>query len=425
MKLETAFSMDTSGIKYGPGVTREIGWDMEEQGSHRVMVVTDANLTESEPVVVTLESLRKHGIDAVLFDQASVEPTDISFKEAIKFAEDGNFDGFVAVGGGSSMDTAKAANLYATYPAEFMTYVNLPIGKGEPIPGALKPLVAVPTTAGTGSETTGVAIFDFLEMNVKTGIAHRALRPIKGIVDPNNTRTLPKMIAACTGLDQLTHALEAITALPYNQRPAPEHPKMRPAYQGSNPISDIWASRAIEMISRHLVGVVEDSSDDEARGEILLAATYAGIGFGNSGVHLAHGMSYPVSGMVHDYVPEGYPPEHPLVPHGMAVVLNAPAVFRFTAPANPEQHLYTAKLMGKDISGVSPDDAGEVLSSAIIEIMRKVEMPNGLSAVDYDPDDVDKLVEGTLPQHRVTKLSPRPASAEDLKQLFLDSMELW
>ncbi len=425
MKLETAFSMDTSGIKYGPGVTREIGWDMEEQGSHRVMVVTDANLTESEPVAVTLESLRKHGIDAVLFDQASVEPTDISFKEAIKFAEDGNFDGFVAVGGGSSMDTAKAANLYTTYPAEFMTYVNLPIGKGEPIPGALKPLVAVPTTAGTGSETTGVAIFDFLEMNVKTGIAHRALRPIKGIVDPNNTRTLPKMIAACTGLDQLTHALEAMTALPYNQRPAPEHPKMRPAYQGSNPISTIWASQAIEMISRHLVGVVEDSSDDEARGEILLAATYAGIGFGNSGVHLAHGMSYPVSGMVHDYVPEGYPPEHPLVPHGMAVVLNAPAVFRFTAPANPERHLYAAKLMGKDISGASPDDAGEVLSSAIIEIMRKVEMPNGLSAVGYDPDDVDKLVEGTLPQHRVTKLSPRPASAEDLKQLFLDSMELW
>jgi hydroxyacid-oxoacid transhydrogenase len=425
MKLETAFSMDTSSIKYGPGVTREIGWDMEEQGSHRVMVVTDANLSESEPVAVTLESLHKHGIDAVLFDQASVEPTDISFKEAIKFAEDGNFDGFVAVGGGSSMDTAKAANLYATYPAEFMAYVNAPVGKGEPVPGALKPLVAVPTTAGTGSETTGVAIFDFLEMNAKTGIAHRALRPIKGLVDPNNTRTLPKMIAACTGLDQLTHALEAMTALPYNQRPAPDHPKMRPAYQGSNPISDIWASRAIEMISRHLVGVVEDSSDDEARGEVLLAATYAGIGFGNGGVHLAHGMSYPVSGMVHDYVPEGYPPGHPLVPHGMAVVLNAPAVFRFTAPANPEGHLYAAKLMGKDISGVSPDDAGEVLSSAIIEIMRKVGMPNGLSAVGYGPDDVDKLVEGTLPQHRVTKLSPRPASAEDLKQLFLDSMKLW
>jgi hydroxyacid-oxoacid transhydrogenase len=425
MKLETAFSMDTSSIKYGPGVTREVGWDMEEHGCKRVMVVTDANLSDKEPVGVTLEALRRHGIDAVLFDQAKVEPTDISFKEAIQFAKDGNFDGFVGVGGGSSMDTAKAANLYATYPADFMTYVNPPVGRGAPVPGPLKPLVAVPTTAGTGSETTGVAIFDFLEMNSKTGIAHRALRPLKGIVDPNNTRTLPRMIAACTGLDQLAHALEALTALPYNRRPAPEHPKMRPAYQGANPISNIWASRAIEIITEHLVRVVEDPSDDEARGEVLLAATYAGIGFGNGGVHLAHGMSYPVSGMVRNYVPEGYPPQHPLIPHGMAVVLNAPAVFRFTAPANPALHLHAAGLMGKDISGASADDAGEILAGAVVEMMRKVGMPNGLRAVGYGPDDLEKLVEGTLPQHRVTKLSPRPADAEDLKKLFLDSMTLW
>jgi hydroxyacid-oxoacid transhydrogenase len=425
MKLETAFSMDTSSIKYGPGVTREIGWDMEEQGSHRVMVVTDANLTESEPVAVTLESLRKHGIDAVLFDQVRVEPTDISFKEAIKFAEDGNFDGFVAVGGGSSMDTAKAANLYLTHPADFMTYVNPPIGEGTPVPGPLKPLIAVPTTAGTGSETTGVAIFDFVEMKAKTGIAHRALRPAKGIIDPNNTRSLPKMVTACTGLDQLTHSLESLTALPFNQRPAPEHPKLRPAYQGSNPISHIWASRAAEMISQNLVRVIEDPSDIEARGEVLLAATYAGIGFGNGGVHLAHGMSYPVSGMVRDYVPDNYPPEEPLVPHGMAVVLNAPAVFKFTASANPELHLYAAKLMGKDVSDARPEDAGEILASAVVELMQKVGMPNGLSALGYGPQDVDKMVAATLPQHRVTKISPRPAGAEDLKQLFLDSMELW
>jgi hydroxyacid-oxoacid transhydrogenase len=425
MKLETAFSMDTSGIKYGPGVTREVGWDMEEQGAHRVMVVTDTNLTDKEPVSVTLEALHRHGIDAVLYDQVSVEPTDISFKEAIKFAAKGKFDGFIAVGGGSSIDTAKAANLYSTYPADFMTYVNPPIGLGKPVPGPLKPLIAVPTTAGTGSETTGVAIFDYLEMNAKTGIAHRALRPMKGVVDPNNTCSLPKMVAACTGLDQLTHALESLTALPYNQRPAPEHPKLRPAYQGANPISHIWASRALEMISKNLVRAIEDPLDDQARADVLLAATYAGIGFGNGGVHLAHGMSYPVSGMVRDYVPEGYPHGHPLIPHGMAVVLNAPAVFRFTAPANPELHLYAVKLMGMDISSASPEDAGELLSSAIVELMRKVGMPNGLSAVGYGPEDVDKLVAGTLPQHRVTKLSPRPVRAEDLKQLFLDSLKLW
>jgi len=425
MKYETAFSMDTSSIKFGSGVTREVGWDMQEQGASRVMVVTDPNLTDSEPVTVALDSLKDYGIDAVLFDQASVEPTDISFRAAIKFAEEGKFDGFVAVGGGSSMDTAKVANLYSTYPADFMTYVNPPVGEGKPVPGPLKPLVAVPTTAGTGSETTGVAIFDYLEMHAKTGIAHRALRPVKGIVDPDNTRSLPKMVAACTGLDQLTHALESITALPYHQRPAAESPKMRPAYQGANPISDIWASRSTEMISKNLVRVIEDPDDDEARSQVMLAATMAGIGFGNAGVHLAHGMSYPVAGMVRDYVPDGYPPGHPLVPHGMAVVLNAPAVFRFTASANPELHLYAARLMGVDTSDARPEDAGEILANAVIDLMRKVDMPNGLNAVGFSSDDVDKLVEGTIPQHRVTKLSPRPASPEDLKQLFLDSLKLW
>lgn len=425
MALETAFTMDTSSIKYGPGVTREVGYDMQELGARRVMVVTDPNLSDMEPVAVGMASLRAQGIDAVLYDQAAVEPTDISFKEAIKFAVDGNFDGYVAVGGGSSMDTAKAANLYATYPADLMAYVNPPVGKGELVPGPLKPLIAVPTTAGTGSETTGVAIFDYLEMDAKTGIAHRALRPAKGLVDPNNTRTLPKMVAACTGLDQLTHALESITALPYSQRPAPEHPGLRPAYQGANPISWVWASEATKMLSQNLAPVVENPDDDEARGQVMLAATYAGIGFGNAGVHLAHGMSYPVSGMVRDYVPEGYPAGHPIAPHGMAVCLNAPAVFRFTAPANPELHLYAAELMGVDISNAKPEEAGDILAKAIIDLMRRVGMPNGLSAVGFSSDDVDKLVEGTLPQHRVTKLSPRPAEAEDLRQLFLDSLKLW
>ena len=425
MGLETVFTMDTSSIKYGPGVTEEVGADMKDLGAHRVMVVTDRYLADKEPVSLTLEALRREGIDAVLYDQVRIEPTDLSFKEAIQFATEGQFDGFVAVGGGSSMDTAKVSNLYATHPADFLTYVNAPIGKGQPVPGPLKPLIAIPTTAGTGSETTGVAIFDLLAMHAKTGIAHRALRPVMGIVDPNNTRTLPKMVAACTGLDVLGHALESLTALPFNRRAAPEHPRLRPAYQGGNPISHIWASRAIEMVSQNIVRVVEDPDDDEARGQMALAASCAGIGFGNAGVHLPHGMSYPVSGMVRDYVPAGYRKDHPIIPHGMAVILNAPAVLRFTAPTNPELHLYAARLMGMDTSEAAPEDAGELVAGATVELMRKTGIPNGLSAVGFRPGDIDHLVEGTLPQHRVTKLSPRPANAEDLRQLFLDSMTCW
>ena len=293
---ESAFTLDTSSIKYGPGVTREVGFDMKNLGAERVMVVTDPRLADSEPVAVALAALRAEGIDAVLYDQVRVEPTDISFHDAIDFAREGNFDGYLSVGGGSTIDTAKAANLYATYPAEFLDYVNPPIGKGVPVPGALRPHIAVPTTAGTGSETTGVAICDLTEMHVKTGIAHRALRPQIGVLDPHNTRTLPQMAAASTGLDVLSHALESLTALPYDSRVAPESPGMRPAYQGANPISDIWATKAIEMVAANLVRAIEDTEDDEARSAMLLAAAYAGIGFGNAGVHLPHGMSYPVSG---------------------------------------------------------------------------------------------------------------------------------
>lgn len=425
MKFENAFTMDTSSIKYGVGVTREVGYDMKSLGAGRVMVVTDPNLSDSQTISITLQALRDQKIDAVLFDQVRIEPTDRSFKKAIEFATDGNFDGFVAVGGGSSMDTAKAANLYSTYPADFLTYVNPPIGQGKHVPGRLKPLIAIPTTAGTGSETTGVAIFDLLDMHAKTGIAHRALRPVIGMIDPDNTRTLPKMAAACTGLDVLTHALESLTALPFDHRPAAENPVMRPAYQGANPISQIWASRSIEMLAKNIIRVVKDSSDDEARGQMLLAATYAGIGFGNAGVHLPHGMSYPVSGMVRNYVPEGYPPDRPLIPHGMSVVLNAPAVFRFTAPSNPDLHLYAARLMGAETADASREDAGQLLSGAIVDLMQKTGIPNGLNAVGYTSEDINKLVEGTLPQHRVTQLSPRPAKAEDLKQLFLESLTCW
>ena len=425
MQFETAFTMDTSSIKYGPGVTREIGHDMAALGAKRVMVVTDPRLATLEPVAVVLEALHKAGIDAALFDRTRVEPTDQSFQEAIDFAVAGNFDGYVAVGGGSAMDTAKAANLYATYPADLLTYVNPPIGQGQPVPGRLKPLIAVPTTAGTGSETTGVAIFDFIAMHAKTGIAHRALRPVMGIIDPDNTRTLPKMVAACSALDVLSHALESLTAIPFSQRPAPEQPKLRPAYQGANPISAIWATKAIETVAGTLVRAIDDPEDDEARGQMLLAAAYAGIGFGNAGVHLPHGMSYPVSGMVRAYIPPDYPTDHPIVPHGMSVILHAPAVFRWTAATNPTLHLQAAQLMGADTRGATPDDAGEILAGAIVEIMRQTGMPNGLKAIGFSEADVDKLVEGTLPQHRVTKLSPKPASAADLRQLFLNSMTCW
>ena len=424
-RRETGFTMDTSSIKFGPGMTREVGYEAARLGCRRVMLVTDERLAALPAVQIATDALAAAGIEPVVFDGARTEPTDASFKDAIAFASSGRFDGYVAVGGGSVIDTAKAANLYATYPADLLAYVNAPIGRAEPVPGPLRPLIAVPTTAGTGSETTGVAIFDFVEMGAKTGIAHRALRPVVGIVDPDNTRSLPPLVAACSGLDVLCHGLESYTALPFSEREAPLSPGLRPAYQGANPISDIWSMRAVEMTAANILRAVRDPSDDEARSAMLLAATFAGVGFGNAGVHLCHGMSYPVSGLVKSYHAPGYPPGTPLVPHGMSVTLNAPAVFRWTASSSPARHLEMAAAMGADVRDASPDDAGEILAAEIVKLMRALGLPSGLRAIGYTEADVDRLVEGTVPQHRVTKLSPRPVTPEALRQLFLNSMELW
>ena len=425
-KKEFAFQMSTSNLRFGAGVTREIGMDLTELGIRRVMLLTDSHLRGQPPVQRVIESMEESGIEYELFDKVQVEPKDNSFKEAILFAQQDAFDGFVAAGGGSTMDTAKAANLYATYPPDdFLDYVNAPIGRGLPVPGPLKPLVAVPTTSGTGSETTGVSIFDLASMHAKTGIAHRRLKPTLGIVDPENTRMLPPEVAASTGLDVLSHAIESYTAIPFTERPYPERPILRPAYQGSNPISDIWALQSLRMVNDFLPRAVENPDDMQARGNMMLAASYAGMGFGNAGVHLPHGMSYPVSSMVRDYVPPGYPVDHPLVPHGTSVILNAPAVFRFTAPANPRRHLEAAEALGADVTKASEKDAGTILANRIIWFMQRLHVPNGLTGIGYGKDDIPALVEGTLPQHRVTKLSPRPAQREDLALMFEDAMKYW
>ncbi|MDE2698242.1 MAG: iron-containing alcohol dehydrogenase, partial [Gemmatimonadota bacterium] len=290
MNKDTAFQMGASNLRFGVGTTREIGMDLSDMGLERVLVITDPNLVDLPPVQTARESLESEGIEYDLFDRVRVEPTDISFKDAIAVATEGAYEGYVAIGGGSSIDTAKAANLFATYPDDFFAYINAPIGQGKPVPGPVKPLFAIPTTAGTGSETTGVAIMDLSDRHVKTGIAHRYLKPDLAIVDPENTRTMPPSIAAATGLDVLCHALESFTAIPYTERPRPNRPIERPAYQGANPISDMWALKAIEMTTQYLPRAVRNPDDDEARAQMILAASLAGIGFGNAGVHLCHGI---------------------------------------------------------------------------------------------------------------------------------------
>ena len=419
---ESAFAVDISSIVFGPGVLKEAGEHARTLGMKRAALFTDKLVGALQHVADALASLRAAGVDVAVYDEVKVEPTDESFRAAARFAAEGRFDGYVSVGGGSVIDTCKAANLYASHPAEFLDYVNAPIGAGKPVPGALQPHIACPTTCGTGSECTGIAVFDLVEKQVKTGIASRRLRPSLALVDPTTTYSLPKNVVAASGFDVLSHALESYTARPYTMR---AKAAARPMSQGANPWSDVGCEAAMRKLGTYLVRAVNDASDREARDAMMYAATLAGIAFGNSGVHIPHGMSYSVAGLVKDFRPDGYPKDEPMVPHGMSVIVNAPSVFRFTAEACPERHLQGAEWLGADARGAVPEDAGEVLARHLIGLMRATGIPNGVSGVGYGERDVDSLSEGAFAQQRLLTNAPRDISRGDLAQLFRGAMRYW
>ncbi|MCV7194371.1 hydroxyacid-oxoacid transhydrogenase [Mycolicibacterium brumae] len=423
---DTAFTVDASRITFGRGCVAELGPRARSHGMNRVALFTDRRVADLPLFAAARESLLAAGLDVVVYDDVHVEPTDESFRAAIEFAGQARADGYVSIGGGSVIDTAKAANLYISHPADFLDYVNAPVGNGKPVPGPLAPHIACPTTSGTGSEVTGIAVFDLLSMAAKTGIASPALRPTEALIDPAATDTLPAQVVACSGLDVLSHALESYTARPYTARPVASPPHARPMSQGANPWSDFGSREAMRLLGLYLRRAVADSADAEAREQTMWAATLAGIAFGNAGVHIPHAMAYAVAGQVRDFAPAGYPEGEPMVPHGMAVIVNAPAVFRTTAAVDPQRHLDAARLLsGNPALDAAPAEAGEALAGELISVIRAVGMPNGLGELGYAENDCAALVDGTWRQQRLLQNAPTPVSREDLAELFSAAQGYW
>ncbi|MFI7585969.1 hydroxyacid-oxoacid transhydrogenase [Spongisporangium articulatum] len=432
MSTETVFTYGAPQLKFGAGAADEIGYDVGQFGATRVLVITDAGVLATGAPARVADSLRTYGMQVQVFSRVHVEPTDESIAEAVEHARDtGPWDAFVAVGGGSCIDTAKAVNLLTTCGGELLDYVNPPVGAGQAPDRPLKPLIAVPTTAGTGAESTTVCVLDVLALKVKTGISHARLRPVLAVVDPTLTHSLPAEVTAACGMDILCHALESYTARPFDARPR-KKPAQRVPYCGSNPVADMWSERALGLLSSAFRRAVHHGHEDTpdaraARHDMMLAATFAGLGFGNAGVHVPHANAYPIAGRVADlpeaFHPAGYPAGHPMVPHGMSVCLTAPEAFRFTFDTDPDRHVRAATLLAPTLE--APDDPAEHLPLAVTHLMRDIGMPNGIGGVGFGEEDVDALVEGALKQQRLLDAAPRDVHAEDLAGIFRRSVENW
>ena len=419
---ESVFTYGAPQLKFGSGASDEVGYDLGQLGVSRALVVTDAGVAATGHPERIAEQIRQAGVEVAVFDGVHVEPTDASLQEAIDWARgNGPFDGFVAVGGGSTIDTAKAVNLLLTNPGELLDYVNAPVGGGQNPTQALHPLVAVPTTTGTGSESTTICVLDLLEQHVKSGISHARLRPVLAVVDPDLTMTQPAGVTAAAGMDILCHALESWTAKPYTSYER-KRPEQRVPYCGSNPVADLWSERAMTLLAGSFRRAVAHGEDAEAREQMALAATFAGLGFGNAGVHIPHANAYPIAGQVREFRPADYDADHAMVPHGMAVSLTAPEAFRFTFESAPERHLRAAELLapGHDHGR----DAG-TLPRVLADLMRDIHIPNGLGEVGFTDGDVDDLVEGTLKQQRLLATAPREVTAEDAAAILTASLEIW
>ena len=417
---ETIFGLEATQLKFGRKSLNELGWELNKYNSKKILLVVDPVLQDFDVTQKILDQIKSSGAEVIIFDNISVEPTLKSFEVASQFALENSFDLIVSAGGGSTIDTAKVINLIKVCGGAVMDYVNVPIGKGKKPTSQLLPLIAIPTTSGSGSEATTVAVLDIPELKLKTGISHRFLRPTLALFDPELSKTTPSGVTASSGLDVICHAIESFISKPYNKRDKPNSPDDRPPYQGSNPVSDIWSMKALDYGGKFLSRAVENGEDIEARGNMMLSATLAGIGFGTAGVHIPHACAYPIAGLKHSYQASGY--KNCFIPHGISVIVTAPAVFRFTYDVDPEKHIKAAELLkGNVIDNPSP----ESLPYELIKLMKEVGMPSGIKELGYVKQDISEIIRGAMKQKRLLSIAPKNVNENDLNQILIQSMENW
>jgi len=386
-------------LVFGNGALDQAGEIVGRLGAKRILLVTDGVLVQSGLADCLCGILQGAGLETQVFSGGEPEPSFRAAGQCIEMAEQYGPDALLGLGGGSNMDLAKAAAIVLAHGGRLADYVG-----EEKVPGPVGPLVCVPTTAGTGSEVSAAAVLTDQEKQIKVGILSNYLRPRAAIVDPLLTLSCPPKLTADSGIDALTHAIEAYTAIDNEQFSIP--PGERTTYQGRHPLGDCLAEKAIRLIGANLVQAVRTGSDRSARRAMSLGATLAGLAFSNVGVALVHALEYPVGGAVH-------------CQHGAGKGLLPPYVMRFNLPARQKAFADIAGFLGENIAGMAEAEAAERAILAVERLRANIGIPSRLRDLDVRQSQLREMAEKAIAIRRVIRVNPRPVTVEDLESILL------
>jgi alcohol dehydrogenase class IV len=397
--MRTVWSFSTAGQwTFGRGAVGQLGDLVRRRGLARVLLVTDRNLVDAGLAAQAQTPLAAAGVTVEVFAEGQAEPATEVVDRAVECARRFQPDSIMALGGGSNIDVAKVAATVYTHGGVARDYFGF-----DKIPGPILPLIAVPTTAGTGSEVSHAAVLTDVAAKVKVSSLSHHLRPVLAVVDPTLTYRCPRPVTAASGIDALTHAIEAYTAVDFQALELP--PGDKAAYEGRFPFAESLAEQAITQIGRYLVRAVDDGDDHEARDGMAFAATLAGMAFSNAGVALVHALEYPLGAALH-------------CSHGVGNGLLLPHVMRFNAPVRQAALVRIAALLGENVQDLSESQAAEQAIVAVERINREIGIPARIRDLGGTPAQLPGWAEKAFALSRLRAVNPRPSSLEDLTAIL-------
>lgn len=397
--MRTTWTFHSAGrLVFGIDAIESLGGHLQELGGGHVLVVTDGVLVEAGVAGRVTAALAASGIESTVFSGGCPEPPLDLAMTCAEAARSCGADWLLGVGGGSNMDLAKITAVVLGHGGHPRDYLGDCV-----VPGPIFPLACVPTTAGTGSEVTAASVLSDPDRGIKVAVLSDFLRPRLSVVDPLLTVSCPADVTADSGIDALTHAIEAFTAIDNEQFPLPAGE--RSIYQGRFVMTDLTAGKAIELVGQYLRRAVADGDDIEAREGMALAATLAGIGFSNSGVAAVHALEYPLGSAVK-------------TSHGRGNGLLLPYVMDFNRQADPDTFALVASLLDEDIEGMSPDEASAASVAAVERLKSDIGIPARLRDVNVSEEQLGGFAEIASGLERILRVNTRKTTREDLESIL-------